>query len=207
MTHTTDEEIRSAFHKKRLRKYHDCPNTLIVDELGLAHGKSRVDIAVLNGFIHGYEIKSSKDTLSRFPSQFSQYRKSLEKVSIISAPNHIDKLDNITPKWCGLILANKGSRGGIHFSTIRSPKINPEVESVFLGHLLWRKEILDLLINLGVDKTLLRGPKIDLYRQLSEIIPIRELSRKIRETFMARENWRVDQPLFQDDGLLRPVSK
>jgi hypothetical protein len=205
--HTTDEEIRSAFHKKKLRKYHECPNTLVIDELGLAHGKHRVDIAVLNGFIHGYEIKSSKDTLSRLPSQFNEYKRSLEKVSIISAPNHMDELIDTAPGWCGLILADKGPRGGIHFSNIRNAKMNPEVESVFLAHLLWKKEVLDLLTDLGTEKELLSGPKISLYRQLSEIISIRDLSKKIKELFMGRENWRVESPLFQDDDLLQPASR
>jgi hypothetical protein len=90
--HTTDEEIRSALHKKKLKRYHDCPDTLVIDELGLAHGKNRIDIAVLNGFVHGYEIKSSKDTLSRLPAQFDEYRRSLEKISIVAAKNHMDDL-------------------------------------------------------------------------------------------------------------------
>lgn len=207
MIHSTDVEIRGAFHKKRLQRYHDCSNSIIIDELGLAHGKNRIDIAVLNGFIHGYEIKSSKDTLTRLPSQLAEYRKSLEKISIVAAPNHMAELLLNTPVWCGLILTEKGPRGGIHFSNIRSPQINPDIEPISLAHLLWRDEAIDLLIHLGADKKLLNGSKLTLYRHLSELISIRELSAWIKKMFMERGNWRVDRPLFQGDGLLQLASK
>ena len=62
---TTDANIRSALHAKRLRRARSQPDTLVIDELGLAHAKSRIDVAVINGCIHGYEIKSAKDTLDR----------------------------------------------------------------------------------------------------------------------------------------------
>ncbi len=82
MTQTTDVEIRSALHRKMLRPSHRCAKTLVIDELGLAHGKGRVDVAVLNGWLHGYEIKSSKDTIRRLDSQIALYVKCLEKVTI-----------------------------------------------------------------------------------------------------------------------------
>ena len=62
---TKDLDIRSALHAKRLRRLKAKPDTLVIDELGLAHASSRIDVAVINGCIHGYEIKSAKDTLDR----------------------------------------------------------------------------------------------------------------------------------------------
>jgi hypothetical protein len=35
-----DIEIRKALHLKMLKKLHACPDTLIVDELGLAHAQA-----------------------------------------------------------------------------------------------------------------------------------------------------------------------
>ncbi|WP_128815240.1 hypothetical protein [Vibrio sp. 624788] len=55
---TNDSEIREAFHKKKLKSQHEDNQTLVIDELGLMHGSNRIDIAVVNGCIHGYEIKS-----------------------------------------------------------------------------------------------------------------------------------------------------
>ncbi len=58
-----DPEIRRAYHRLRLARHHRDPNTLVVDELGLQHGESRADIAVVNGHLLGVEIKSDVDTL------------------------------------------------------------------------------------------------------------------------------------------------
>ena len=48
-------------------------NTRIVEELGLCQGVARVDLAVVNGTIHGYEIKSERDTLTRLSGQAEIY--------------------------------------------------------------------------------------------------------------------------------------
>ena len=61
----------------------------MIDELGLAHAKSRIDVAVINGCIHGYEIKSAKDSLDRFATQIDIYRQTLQKLTIVAAPKHV----------------------------------------------------------------------------------------------------------------------
>jgi len=188
---TTDNEIRKAFHEKRLSSYHSCPDTLVIDELGVAHGKNRIDIAIVNGCIHGFEIKSSKDNLLRFSSQLEAYTQCFEKLSVISAENHIEELLSRTPKWCGIILAKKGPRGGISFSTIRRVKNNPNVDIVAMAHFLWKKEVIELLVGLGANKKMLRGSRINLYKNLSEMITTSELSPIIKSLFMNRDDWRV----------------
>jgi len=60
-----DAGIRRNLHCKKLRRHHVDPDTLVVDELGLKHGKCRADIAVINGHLMGYEIKSDDDSLRR----------------------------------------------------------------------------------------------------------------------------------------------
>lgn len=207
MINTTDVEIRAALHKKKLKKYHECPETLVVDELGLAHGKNRIDIAVLNGYVHGYEIKSSKDSLARLPSQFNEYRRSLEKISIVAAENHMDELFELVPLWCGLILATKGPKGGVHFTNIRLPKLNPDIDTFSFAHLLWRKEARELLVKLGENPKTLNLPKRKLYNKIASLISARELSEKIKAQLMARGDWRADKPQFQYDDLPQLASR
>jgi hypothetical protein len=189
---STDFEIREALHRKVLKAYHRCDSTIIVDELGLAHGKNRIDIAVLNGHLHGYEIKSAKDTLSRLPDQLHEYRKSLQKLTIVVAPNHIDGVLSIAPEWSGIVEAQMGPRGGINFSTIRRATINPEVDGVALAHLLWRREAVELLERLGVSEKELNIPRKQLYEIIASEASLAELVSWIKEKFMARETWRVD---------------
>jgi hypothetical protein len=189
--HSSDIEIRKALHTQKLKAYHDCINTIVVDELGLIHGKNRIDIAVFNGCLHGYEIKSSKDNLERFPDQLLVYRECLEKLTLVVAPNHFDEVLSTLPIWCGILVADKGPRGGINFSTIRRAQKNPEINAVSLAHLLWKNEAIALLDRLGVEKNKLKLSRAELYKELSQLVSISELSAWIKEQFMKRETWRV----------------
>jgi hypothetical protein len=196
MNPTTDIEIRHALHKRFLIHHHKNPRTVVVDELGLSHGKNRIDIAVLNGSLHGYEIKSSKDNLNRLLAQLEIYSKSLQKLTIVSAPNHIEDILSVAPTWSGIILADKGPRGGIHFSKVRSSEYNPDICIISVAHLLWKEEAISYLQHLGVTEKLTNKTRKKLYEYISELSNINELISWIKNQFMSRENWRaVQRPL------------
>ncbi|MDD5241971.1 MAG: sce7726 family protein [Sulfuricella sp.] len=205
MKHSSDIEIRKALHTKKLKEYHNCLNTIVIDELGLIHGKNRIDIAVFNGCLHGYEIKSSRDNLDRFPDQLLIYRECLEKLTLVVAPNHLDGVFSISPQWCGILLADKGPRGGINFSTIRRAQKNPEINAISLAHLLWRNEAIALLDRLGIERNKQKPSRTELYNQLSQLVSISELSAWIKEQFMKRETWRAVPQLLQG-GDLHPLA-
>lgn len=190
---TTDSDIRLALHVKRLRHARTRPDTLVVDELGLAHAKSRIDVAVINGCIHGYEIKSGKDSLDRLAAQIAIYRQTLQKLTIVAAPKHVAALMNHAPEWCGLIEAERGPRGGISFSVLRNAIANPEIDPVMVAHLLWRDEVIDLLGRAGYPSKDLRRPRKQLYEMLCEAMTLREITASIRSFMMQRPTWK-DRP-------------
>ena len=64
-----DSDIRKSLYNNILKKHEDASDTIVLNELGLLQGACRVDIAVVNGSLHGYEIKSEADTLDRLPYQ------------------------------------------------------------------------------------------------------------------------------------------
>lgn len=189
-TETTDAGIRRAFHAKRLRRAKARPDTLVIDELGLAHARCRVDVAVINGCIHGYEIKSSKDTLDRLDSQIDVYRRTLQKLTIVAAPRHVAEITTRVPDWCGLIEVELGPRGGISFKMVRSALANPDVDPVMMAHLLWRDEVIDLLSKIGHAPRELRRPRKHLYEMLCEGMTIREIAASIRAFMVQRQAWR-----------------
>ena len=126
-------------------------------------------MAVINGFIHGYEIKSAKDTLDRLAAQIEIYRQTLQKLTIVAAPRHIVGVLTHAPEWCGLIEVKLGPRSGIRFHPVRSAAHNPDIEPVMLAHLLWRNEVVDLLTKLGYSPKELRRPRTDLYEMLCRV--------------------------------------
>lgn len=203
---TTDLEIRNALHKKVLRHSHACPKTIVIDELGLAHGKNRIDVAVLNGCLHGYEIKSSKDNLNRLPKQLETYNRSLQKLTIVAASNHIEDIMMLAPKWSGIVVVSKGPRGGMSFSTIRRSSLNPDVDITSLAHLLWKQEVIEYLAQLGLDGQHLKGSRKVLYRTLSRHVTVSELVEWIKVQFLRRESWRVGLQPLQDDDLRQLAS-
>jgi hypothetical protein len=190
---TTDSDIRLALHSKRLRHQKSRPGTLVIDELGLAHARSRVDVAVINGHIHGYEIKSAQDSLDRLGAQIDIYRQALQKVTIVAARRHLPKIMASVPDWCGVIEVVQGARGGIQLRSIRAARMNPDIDPVMLAHLLWRPEVLDLLSRVGYAPKLLRGPRKQLYEMLCEAMTLRDITAAIRKFMARRQKWR-DHP-------------
>lgn len=190
MSHSTDAEIRQALHRKVLRAFHRCNDTLVIDELGLAHAKVRVDVAVINGCVHGFEIKSAADTLTRLPQQLTLYQQCLEKLTIVCAEKHFAGVRDIAPRWCGIVKVTKGPRGGITFFTMREPKRNPNVCPYRLAHLLWRTEVAAILSQADVSPQVLRAPRKMLYKSLAEKFSVEEITAFIKQSMVTRQDWR-----------------
>ncbi len=186
----TEGEIRSALHRKKFRRHHICNETLVIDELGLAHAKARIDIAVINGCVHGYEIKSAVDTLYRLPGQISLYQDCLEKLTIVCAENHLDGVRKLAPYWCGIILANKGPRGAIHFDIVQNSRRNPQVQTASLAQLLWRDEARQILSRFDIEPSILRKPRKTLYQELASRMTEREITKYIKSFMCSRQRWR-----------------
>jgi len=190
---TTDADIRRALHTKRLRQLRARSDTLVIDELGLAHAKSRIDVAVINGCIHGYEIKSAKDTLDRLATQIDIYRQTLQKLTIVAAPKHVAGIMTHAPEWCGVIAAEQGPKGGIAFHVLQNAVANPDIDPVMMAHLLWRDEVIELLDRAGYAPKDLRRPRKQLYEMLCEAMTLPEITASIRSFMVQRRTWR-DHP-------------
>jgi hypothetical protein len=188
---TTDSDIRLALHAKRLNRVKAQPDTLVIDELGLAHAKSRIDIAVINGCIHGYEIKSSMDTLDRLGTQLGVYQQTLQKLTIVAAQKHIKGVMAKVPSWCGVMAVDRGPRGAIGFHVLRNAAKNPNIDPVMMAHLLWHHEVVDLLRQLEFAAKELRRPRRHLYEMLCEAMTVGEITTSIRQVMVRRQAWRV----------------
>jgi hypothetical protein len=193
MFHSTDAEIRAALHRKALRAFHRCNDTLVIDELGLAHAKTRIDVAVINGSVHGFEIKSAADTLTRLPQQLELYVQCLEKLTIVCAEKHISGVRDLAPRWCGITKVTKGPRGGIVFITVREPKRNPNIQPYRLAHLLWRSEAVAILTQANASPKMLRAPRKTLYKSLAAKFSVAEITAFIKESMASRQDWRPHQ--------------
>lgn len=185
-----ERRIRAALRRRHLRHFSGRGDVLIIDELGLAHSRSRIDLAVFNGHLHGYEIKSANDTLDRLPRQLTTYVNALQKLTLVVATRHLDAAAAIVPSWCGLTEVVEGPRGGMMLVSRRRALVNPDLDAFMLAHLLWHAEAQELLRARGASKADLNGPRKRLYRMLAEKVPVRELATDIKAAMAARKGWR-----------------
>ena len=188
---STEHAIRIALKSRYLRHHHGREDVLIIEELGIAHAQGRVDLAVFNGYLHGYEIKSASDTLNRLPRQLGIYSDTLQKLTLVVASRHLDAATAIAPDWCGLTEIVEGPRGGLTFATQRRAHVNPNVDPFMLAHLLWHPEAQHLLQLLGASNADLKAPRKQLYRTLADEMPVHELAPAIKAAMLSRTRWRA----------------
>lgn len=192
---TRDRDVRAAVRQKVLADHIADPNVLVLEELGLEHGACRVDIAVINGSIHGYELKSDSDTLARLPQQVEIYSRALDKATLVVGERHLGAAQVLLPNWWGIKVTCTGARGAVHVETERAAFLNPAVSPFHVAHLLWRNEAIEILETLQVPKKELRGSRAQLYALLARLLRPVELRAQVREALKRRTNWRRPEPL------------
>lgn len=186
----TDADIRAAFHRKELRKYHKNPNSLVVDELGMLHGKCRADIAVVGQRLIGYEIKSDSDSLRRLERQVPSYGDVFDRISLVVGQRHVDEAEQMIPKWWGTIVAREGVNGAVQFETTRRAKPNPDIDTYSVLQLLWRGELIDILQSLGMTDRFDRQNRAVLCETVAASMRPEEARRAVRVKLRQRRDWR-----------------
>lgn len=198
---TTDKNIRSALKCKLEKKYKKNSNTRIIEELGITHGAARIDIAVVNGVIHGYELKSDKDTLIRLPEQIKIYNSVLDKVTLIVGNSHVHEAIKIVPEWWGITIAKMNSaKSKVTFCNIRESRLNPNPIYTSIASLLWREEALNILKEINEAKGMRSKTRNIIYQRLAEALNEQDLKKKVRECLKTRVNWRSDLQYIPNGG-------
>jgi hypothetical protein len=185
-----DIDVRKALAAKIEARFSDDPGTLIIHELGLRSGIARIDLAVVNGHLHGYEIKSESDTLARLPAQAEVYGSVLDLVTIVVGANHLESAMAIIPDWWGIIKAEPCNP--LRLTEIRAPRVNLNPNALDVVRLLWRDEALAFLQEFGYDKGMRGKARECIYRRLAESLPLGDIQSRVRHQLKARANWRVD---------------
>jgi hypothetical protein len=191
-----DRIVREAFHYRVLRKAHKCTNTFVVDELSIKNGLVRADIAVLNGKLIGYEIKTEKDTLERLTNQVLAYNEVFDKAFIVLSEKHLSKALQIVPDWWGVYLI-EGHVDKLHFRCFRKAQINKFKSALSIAQFLWKSEATEVFQN-TFNKTISASRnKQYLYREIAMAHNPTDLGRITLNYLKNRKDWRIShsQPL------------
>lgn len=191
-----DKIIRVSLIKKLKLEFPDTngERNLIVNEMALCRGIARADIAVVNGSLHGYEIKSSEDNLNRLDHQLEIYSKCFDYISVVTTEKHLSHVYAACPRTIGIAEA-KIVKGSVHIVNRRLPKRNKQVDALSILELLWKDETLKLAARLNLSEGLKGKSKKLIWQHIASNASLRAIQDLIRDILKSRQGWRSDLAL------------
>ena len=199
MLATNDKIIRKALRDlllKELAGYRKQGRSAeIIEELGIQHGTARIDIALINGVMHGYEIKSDCDTLERLPEQVQEFNTVFDKLTIIVGKRHLYHAVHVVPDWWGITVAKFDNANRLVLQLIREPEKNTCQVGVSIARLLWKNEALQILERRNRAAGLRSKPREVIYTRLADVLDIKTLKKTVSALLVSREHWRSAVPL------------
>lgn len=183
-----EAQIRAQLVSRLHNRYGADPTTVIRQELGLCAGTRRVDLAVINGELSGFEIKSDHDTLARLSGQAEVYGRVLDRASIVTTDKYLDHAAEMLPDWWGIVRAGQTS-STVELTEVRAPACNSDQDPFALAQLLWRDEALDELRVRGLHHGLAKKRRWIVWQRMAETMPLPELHQAVRDRLRARQAW------------------
>lgn len=148
---TCDPAIREVLRSK-LSIVHNGDDAVIVDELKVSRGSSRVDVAVINGRIEGYEIKSDRDTLSRLANQAEHFSRIADRMTLVVGDKHYDCAVQLIPIWWSILRVTQSTDGTLKLKSARRGQLNRSKCIRSLAEILERDELVALLVAHELDR-------------------------------------------------------
>ena len=174
-----DPEIRTLLYPLLL-------GGMYVDELPT--GTTRADVVhITEHFMHGYELKGDADTLQRVAKQLPCYSQAYDFVTFVVTEKHVAKLLPLLPEWVGVLVA---STDGLLLH--RVAQYNATVERPAVAALLRLEEIKQFLLARGLaGVSTLRRREVLSFLRTTQLVPLSELARHVRERLMGRMEERL----------------
>lgn len=188
-----DSDIRSLLLNSFLEvdEYINEEDTVVISELDVCSGNSRVDLAVINGKIHGYEIKSMQDNLNRLPFQMESYNQVFDTMTIVAYEDHIKEIKSIVPKWWE-IKSISPKKDHFTMKTIRSGKQNSNISVYNVAMLLWKDEMIDLLLShSNITKGFKSKTRSEIARMIEQHVDSQVVLDCVRNSLKYRQGWKA----------------
>lgn len=185
-----DSDIRRVLRSKLLLKHSDELDTVLIEELGLCRGQVRVDLSVVNGLMHGYEIKSDRDSLRRLRTQAELYGKVFDRATLVVGSRHLAEILDVLPGWWGILRVQNSDRG-LKLRTVRKPQSNPNRDPRSLVELLWFDDAIALLEKRNAARGFRGKPRWIVWDRVCELCSINEIAKAVRGHLKARAEKRV----------------
>ena len=170
-----DIDVRSLL--KQYLQADEEDDTLLMDELGLCQGDVRVDVAVVNGELSGYEIKSPSDTLARWPKQRRIYSRVVDRAWLVAPIKTLDRAE--MPRWWGQI-GVFDSDDKLALRMVRASQRNPKPDPLSIARLLWRDEAIELLKSAAAARGVSSKSRGFIWERVAETVELDNLRAAVR---------------------------
>lgn len=184
-----DIDVRVPLRRMVRKEFPD--DSVFLEEMVTPSRKTRIDLAVVNGSLHGFEIKSDVDTLRRLPLQRDSYNALFDQITLVVASRHVKQALTVIPEWWGVAVATRIHRQ-VAIQWLRTPDDNPNPDPTVIVKLLFREEVEKAVRDEGLCHTTGRYYVYELNTMLTENVTIESLRQVVRSALKTRHG--VDSP-------------
>lgn len=185
-----DSDVRPLL-RAHVRALHGArPRTVILEELGLRRGVVRVDLAAVNGSLHGFEIKSARDSLRRLPGQVTAYGEVMDLATLVTTEHHAAAALGQLPSWWGVLVVVVDD-GKLRLDELRPTSPNPLVNARALAELIWYNSAIALLQKHQAARGVIGKPRAVVWDRLAEVVDLGEMRTLVRRNLKRRAGAQV----------------
>ncbi len=180
-----DFDVRAALREELAVTHRGDRYTKIIEEMGVWSGTVRIDLAVVNGELTGYEIKSDRDSLERLPLQADIYSRVFDKLFLVVGERHLKKAESHVPDWWGIRVARK-TGDGVDLSDFRSAATNPNPDPYLVAEMLSKIEAIAVLEANGMSRGWKSKQLRAIHMRLATELELGVLARFVRDAIKSR---------------------
>ena len=185
-----EPDIRKILYSKliSLQEFNSDPSTIIINELDVCQGAAIMDVAVINGKLHGFEIKSERDNLERLNHQKDIYNLVFDTVTLVVSEKYTSPALDIIPEWWGIYEISSTTREA---EMLRNPHQNNSINAFHICQMLWKAEAIDLLSNYGITKGLKSKTRRELCSIIADNLNFNDIKEYVLTALKNRINWKA----------------
>jgi hypothetical protein len=180
-----DSDVRRAVKNWLGAEYAHDPDSYIVEEMGVWSGTVRIDVAIINGSLSGYELKSDRDTLERLPHQRDIYGHVFDYLHLVVGTRHAECAEKLLPAWWGIKVAVVDD-GEVKLLPRRDASQNPSPDPYLIAEMLSKEEALRVLDDAGIAKGWRSQPIRLIHKRLAFELPLNDLKDRVRAILKKR---------------------
>ena len=183
------ESIRTFLHWRLGEQHSHEIDTVLIDEMGICQGSTRVDVAVVNGQLHGYEIKSERDSLRRLKTQATSYSLVFDRMTLVCGDKHVlEAVDAIPPWWEVLRLVHTDQKP--FFQCVRPGLNNPSRSARALVECLWLEDAMAFVARRHSLRGLRGKPRTVVWDRICDLFSLEEIAEAVRGHLKATASYR-----------------